>query len=261
MNSTPAATFLADAYNRNAEQYRKDDEIEAKSENHHRLGGNLRRICQSLSGPVRVLELGCGTGRYFHWLGQVDLLVGTDLSTEMLKRAQHPICESEVAAKEIRLMQGDLYKLEFEPASFDFIYSLGVLGYGAELTPELATKLHTWLAPEGRLYFDAIEELFKGRVDRMKKAVKKAILPRLSPAMQARIKARDTMPLHLHSRAQIEERLEGAGFRDFAISSNICKSPLWSGSHLECVGRKSALPVARAAARPAERRAREVVVG
>ena len=78
-------------YDRGASQYRRDDEIEARTENHQRLGGNLRRICRSFPDPVRVLEIGCGTGRYFHWLENVDLLVGVDLSAEMLREAERPL--------------------------------------------------------------------------------------------------------------------------------------------------------------------------
>ena len=32
--------------------------------------------------------------------------------------------------------------------------------------------------------------------------------------------------------------MEAAGFVDFAISSNTCHSPLWTGMHLECTARK-----------------------
>lgn len=260
MNPSRVVTCLADAYDRSAAQYRRDDEIETQSENHRRLGGNLRRICRSFPHPIRVLEIGCGTGRYFHWLEQVQLLVGTDLSRKMLKCAEHPVCGSDVTAQEVRLMQGDIYELEFESESFDFIYSLGVLGYGAELTPALATKLHRWLAPGGRLYFDAIEELVWRRIDRLKEAVKRVVYPRLPADLQARLQARDTMPVHYHSRAQIEARLEAAGFRDFALSSNRCKSPLWTGSHLECVGRKCERVPATAAPRRRRRQERAVAV-
>ena len=87
---------IAADYDRGAPQYRHDDEIEARSENHQRLGGNLRRICRSFSHPIRVLELGCGTGRYFHWLENTDLLVGTDISAEMLKQAAYDFVVSDV---------------------------------------------------------------------------------------------------------------------------------------------------------------------
>jgi len=231
---------IAADYDRGAPQYRHDDEIEACSENHQRLGGNLRRICRSFAHPVRVLELGCGTGRYFHWLEQTDLLVGTDISAEMLKQAEHPVHENEITAREIRLMQGNLYEVEFEPESFDFIYSLGVFGYGAALTDELARKISRWLAPGGRLYFDAIEKREMGRAHRIKQSVKSAVLPVLPAAIKQRVaeRASAAVPVFNHTRAEIETVLEGGGFVDFVLSSNTCHSPLWTGMHLECSARK-----------------------
>jgi SAM-dependent methyltransferase len=243
MKPRSVASHVAEAYDRNAERYRRDDEIEAGTENHHRLGGNLQRICRSFGRPIRVLELGCGTGRYFHWLENVELLVGTDISAEMLHHAKNPLQRDDVTAAEIRLMQGDIYELHFEPESFHFIYSLGVFGYGAELTTELCSKLHRWLAPGGRLYFDAIENLDCRRFDRFKDSIKAAVYPRLPASLRTRLEARNTMPVFYHRRADMEHRMHCAGFEDFALSSNTCNSPLWKGAHLECVARKSPEPI------------------
>lgn len=231
---------IAADYDRGAPQYRHDDEIEARSENHQRLGGNLRRICRSFPHPIRVLELGCGTGRYFHWLDNTALLVGTDISAEMLKQAAHPVQENEITAREIQLRQGNLYEIDFAPGSFDFIYSLGVFGYGAALTAELAQKLAGWLAPGGRLYFDAIEKREMGRAHRFKQSVKTAVLPVLPGSIKQRMAARASaaVPVFNHTRAEIEDVLETAGFADFVLSSNTCHSPLWTGMHLECSARK-----------------------
>jgi len=232
---------IAADYDRGAPQYRHDDEIEAQSENHQRLGGNLRRICRSFPHPTRVLELGCGTGRYFHWLDHPQLLVGTDISAEMLKQAEHPVHGSDVTAREIRLIRANLYEISFDPASFDFIYSLGVFGYGAALTDELGQRLAHWLAPGGRLYFDAIEKREMGRSHRLKQSLKAAVLPVLPGAIQRRMAARAEagVPVFNHTRAEIERLMELAGFQDFAVSSNTCHSPLWTGMHLECSARKT----------------------
>src|SRR5688572_15490694 len=114
-NDHQYADKLCEYYDRDAAQYRRDDEIEASSENHQLLSGNLRRICRSFTKPARVLEIGCGTGRYFHCLENVRLLVGTDLSAEMLERARQPVKAVEVSAAEIRLIRGNAFKMVFEP--------------------------------------------------------------------------------------------------------------------------------------------------
>lgn len=232
---------IASDYDRGAEQYRHDDEIEARSENHQRLGGNLQRICRSFERPIRVLELGCGTGRYFHWLKNVELLVGTDLSAAMLERARHPVHETEVTAQRVELKQANLYELSFEPASFDFIYSLGVFGYGAALTGELCARIAAWLTPGGRLYFDAIEKREMGKKHELKQSVKSAVTPFLPDTMKQKLaeRAAAAVPILNHTRAEIEKVMEAAGFVDFALSSNTCHSPLWTGMHLECCARKA----------------------
>lgn len=231
---------LAKSYDCGADQYRRDDEIEARSENHQRLGGNLRRMCRSFQQPVRVLEMGCGTGRYFHWLENTKLLVGTDISPEMLRCAENPVHASEVTAGEIRLIRSNLYEMNFEPESFDFIYSLGVFGYGAAITDELCEKIRRWLAPGGRLYFDALERRETNGIDGMKQSVKSALFPLLPGSMRQRIEARrrEAVPVFNHTRAEIEQLMLAAGFDDFMISSNACHSPLWTGMHLECCARK-----------------------
>lgn len=236
MNYRPYESHLAQSYDRSARQYRHDDEVEARSENHRRLGGNLRRICGSFSHPVRALEIGCGTGRYFHWLDNIELLVGTDISAEMLKQAGHPVLECEITVKEIRLMRGSIYEMNFDPGSFDFIYSLGVFGYGAAVTPALAGKLHTWLAPGGWLYFDAIEvpHCVSAR-DRLREK----LYPRLPRFARNWIDARQEVPVVRHGRDEVQGVMHGAGFTDFVLASNTCNSPLWNGVHVECSACKS----------------------
>lgn len=236
---------LSHSYDRSARRYREDDEIEARSENHQRLGGNLRRICRSFPHPVRVLELGCGTGRYFHWLDNTALLVGTDISPEMLRQAKNPVRAAELSAREIRLIRGNLYETNFEQGSFDFVYSLGVFGYGAAITAELCTKIARWLTPGGHLYFDALEQSDSSRLQKIKGAMKAAVLPMLPGSILQRIKARreDAVPVFNHTREQIERLMNSAGFGDFIISSNACHSPLWSGMHLECYAEKASAAV------------------
>ena len=248
MKYRPYENLLAESYDQRAEQYRHDDEIEARSENHRRLGGNLRRICRSFARPIRVLEVGCGTGRYFHWLENTALLVGTDISAEMLKRAAHPVCADEITAEEIRLVRGSVYEMEFEPGAFDFIYSLGVFGYGAAVTPELCARLHRWLAPGGWLYFDAIEIPHRAtRKDRLRER----IYPLLPASVRRRLDARQAVPVVRHTREAVRAAMIAAGFSDLVLASNHCRSPLWNGVHLECSGGKPGAATTTAAGRAA----------
>ncbi len=235
MNYRPYESHLASSYDRNAQQYRADDEVEVQSANHERLGANLRRICRSFPRPIRVLEIGCGTGRYFHWLQNVELLVGTDISPEMLKHAEQPVLHQEITAREIRLVLGSVYEMSFEAASFDFIYSLGVFGYGAGLTPALAVNLHRWLAPGGRVFFDAIEV---PHCPTLRDRVREKIHPWLPRFLRNWVEGRATVPVLRHTRAGVQRVMQEAGFTDFLLESKRCESPLWNGIHVECSARK-----------------------
>jgi SAM-dependent methyltransferase len=234
---------LARGYDTSASRYRADDEIEVCSENHRRLGAILRSICREFPRPIRVLEIGCGTGRNFHCLENVELLVGTDLSAAMLKFAECPVRAKEVTAKHIRLLQGDIAAMEFPAASFDFVYALGVFGYGAKWSQELSDKAYTWLAPEGRIFFNAIEVPHcRNRMHRLKYTLKTTVYPRLPAALRTLLTTRDTVPIVAHSPAAVRTVMERSGFAHTTLSSQPCHSPLWQGVHLECFAQKGELP-------------------
>src|SRR5947199_6359763 len=91
------------SYREVSPKYRKDDEIEVTTENHQHVSRILREISSSFTNTISVLDAGCGTGRYFHCLRNVDRLVGIDVSPDMLEAARAPVREAEVCARRIVL--------------------------------------------------------------------------------------------------------------------------------------------------------------
>ena len=99
---------------------------------------------EQLKGKL-VLDVGCGMGRFAEvatrWGAQV---VGIDLSAA-----------AEVAARNLRnrefvAFQADVFRLPFAPATFDYIYSIGVLHHTPDC--ERAVKaLPQYLKPGGQL--------------------------------------------------------------------------------------------------------------
>ena len=58
-----------------AERYRAHDESLRPGRTITRLGEWLHDVCDRFTGPIDALDLGCGTGRYFHALSGVRRLV------------------------------------------------------------------------------------------------------------------------------------------------------------------------------------------
>ena len=93
-----------------------------------------------------VLELGCGGGGpATRALAARHRLLGVDVSEQQLERARRLVPEA-------RFVRADATELVLEPASFDAVVSLFMLGHvpRAKQRPLLA-KIHGWLRPAGRL--------------------------------------------------------------------------------------------------------------
>lgn len=71
----------------------------------------IARALRSLARG-RVLEVGCGTGR---WLSELPGALGIDTSLAMLARSRSPVAAADAVA------------LPFRPATFDFVYCVNVL--------------------------------------------------------------------------------------------------------------------------------------
>lgn len=133
-----------------ASTYRESDDTGLTDWTHTKWCERLRSISASFAAPIDVLDLGCGTGRYFHCLQNVQSLTGVDISAPMLHIARsNPVRQAEITARTIDLIQGDALTMEFPEQSFDFVYSVGVLGDYAPLTLSLLQRIYEWLKPGG----------------------------------------------------------------------------------------------------------------
>jgi tRNA (cmo5U34)-methyltransferase len=107
------------------------------------------------SGPIRLLDVGCGAGNYTLKLReQVPLAEVTlvDLSRPMLERAQQRI--GEVSPAVIRAIQGDIREIALEVGHYDVIVAAAVLHH-LRTDDEwrcVFAKLHACLRPGGSLW-------------------------------------------------------------------------------------------------------------
>ena len=166
-----------------ARKYRtRDDELDGVS-TYHELVRWVGEVCDRFDRPIDVLDLGCGTGRYFWGLRNVNNLTGIDASEPMLKEAAQPTRATDITAKQITLVKGDLATHAFPSASFDLVYSIGVLAEHVALTRDLAARVATWLRPGGRFAFTTVDPQSPDVPKTTPRRIASALLPLTPGAM------------------------------------------------------------------------------
>ncbi len=239
MDYACAELELRETYDRTAGKYRQDDEREIQTPDHADLRHRLERITSSFQGPIDVLEVGCGTGRYFHCLRKVRNLVGVDVSNEMLQAAREPVLSQEISAEEIKLVCGNVYREDFAPGSFDFIYALGVFGNGCGVTENLCQKFFSWLKPGGCLFFDAFDiaaEPLRFRIRQRSRVALRRIIPEV---VRKQLRGSKTsVPFFILSRAELD-RLVSRVFPAVRVRSKACRTVAGEGRKLQCLAMKA----------------------
>ncbi len=126
-------------YDRLAPTYHRRYQASAMSA----TGAALIALAQA-AGAQRVLEAGCGTGRWLEELRpHISLAVGLDRSLGMLAQAR----EREVGA---RLVQADAGSIPLQSGVFDLVFSVNAFHHFADKQAYIAAA-HRLLRPGGRL--------------------------------------------------------------------------------------------------------------
>lgn len=121
---------------------------------------------------LRVLDAGCGGGRYSKVCGEAGAtVVGAD-HTEAVNKAKQ-LCAH---LSSVQFIQADLKHLPLEPQSFDFVFSIGVMHHDADTKSvfDAVAKMvkpggrySVWLYRRNQWWQEAINDAIRSRTTRM----------------------------------------------------------------------------------------------
>lgn len=181
-----AAAKYDEAY---ARHYREHDEAAGSGESITHFSRWIGHVCDRFGGAIDALDIGCGTGRYFHALRHVHRLVGIDVSRPMLESARDPVGGAGGIGT-LTLVEGDFLKHDFAPAEFDLVYAIGVLAEHSPLDAAIAARIRSWLRPGGRFAFTAVHPLSPSLPRTIKRRIGEWLLPVAVGPLRDRIRAR-----------------------------------------------------------------------
>jgi SAM-dependent methyltransferase len=211
-----------------ARRYRQHDEELSDVEAYRAFCGWLGDVCRRFAQPIDALDLGCGTGRYFAALQNVNALTGLDASAPMLAEAAHPVDADHITAKTIRLVEGDVLTQEFAPDSFDLVYSIGVLAEHTPFDDRIVANVAGWLRRGGRFAFTTVHPESSSIPKTAGRTIGHALVPFATPALRGWLRNKLTAGGQYADEMLIREQLS----LRFAIESI---SRLESEAHLHCL--------------------------
>jgi SAM-dependent methyltransferase len=228
-----AAGLYTDVY---AERYRGEDDAVRPGQAAVRLSQWLRGICEQFDGPIDVLDLGCGTGRYFHSVHGARRLVGIDVSAPMLERARRPAGSVSLPPGSPVLVEADFLTYEFAPAEFDLVYAIGVLGEHSPFDVEIAGRVSRWLKPGGRFAFTTVDPFSPSVPRTLRRRAGESLIPLAPSALKRSLRSRLMRDGLYADGERVREVLEAVGLTVESMG------PFESDAHLHvlAVARKSA---------------------
>jgi len=201
-----------------AADYRKADLRDHISD--RMWAGMISEIASSFSHRIAVLDLGCGTGRYFHSVNNAERYVGVDISPGMLELAKKPVRKSVVP---VRLVRGELYSIQFKPKSFDLIFSIGVLGDHIPFTVQFCNRVCSMLKPRGKVFFSVMDARTQHSEGGVKRKIALAAYPFLPQTLKDWIDAH--IGNFMRTEEEVREILTTSAFQSYRITHTLDLDP------------------------------------
>jgi SAM-dependent methyltransferase len=196
----------------------------------------IEQLSSSFGRSIVALDLGCGTGRHFNLLKNVERLVAIDLSEHMIEQARKPIFAEKITVGSIQYLVGDVHSSDLHESTFDLIYCIGVVGEYVPVDAAFLSRLHALLRPGGVAFFtvtDArtrVSEPENAQPSLVRRAVRKAFpyLPSI---------AREAANLYFSpsytTPARMERLFEASPFTRYTMVPYVRTSG-WRGTTIDC---------------------------
>lgn len=214
--------------------YRASDEDALNNATYRRLCEILGEACARFPIPISILELGCGTGRYFRCLRNAEYLLGIDISQDMLDQAAQPISANEITVSKIDLRRESLLSMACVEREFELIYAFGVLGEHTPFDRHVIDAVYGLLKPGGQFIFTIANAERRKKswrrqcAENLAKLIPLTVLPGVARRLQS----------HYLSRYELDVFLAKSKFNNVIVDGLISDSSLWSGGHFICVASK-----------------------
>jgi SAM-dependent methyltransferase len=219
--------------------YRIRDEIEVTTEDHAHHCAILRSLTTKFDHEISALDIGCGTGLFFHCLRNTKTLVGIDVSPFMLEEANNPVKPEDITVKNIDLRCENIFDIEFPEHSFEFVYSIGVLGNHSPFDLFVCDKVHRLLKENGVFFFTVVDISSKLQRKSMKRRMAESVYPMLPRPLKTRLDRR--WHYFYMTREDLDTVMRRSPFQNYQIQRSVSTSPMWRGAYFECIARKNGL--------------------
>ena len=173
---------------------------------------------------ARILDVGCGIGRWAHELIALDHeLTGIEPSPAMAARSAERV-------PAMRLLAASVETAELEMESFDVALAMGSLQYSEDPIAAFA-RIHDWLVPGGVFCVLVDSRLALGlellRADRADEA-----RHRLNIAQGRWVVGSTSASMHLFDRSGLQMALEKAGFDVTGVHGLLVGATIWGREEL-----------------------------
>jgi SAM-dependent methyltransferase len=137
-----------------------------------------RLLDRAIPADARIAEIGCGTGQMALYLARADrMIMAMDLSRAALSLGA--AASRRYAVDQVHFVEADLHRPGLKPASFDVVYSSGVLHHTAD--PQSAFAALVRLARSGGIVIVGVYNACARIPLRLRRAIARATRYRIVP--------------------------------------------------------------------------------